>query len=428
MKLVDYFLHKLRLLQKTRLWLILLLSFVVRIGFVLILNPDGFYLGDTRHFDSAARLLLAGEGFGEKYSRSPLYPVFIAAIYWLFGHSFLAVRVVEALLSVLLVRLIYLIARKAFNDNIAVLAAMLAAFFPHFIILTGLLYSTNLFTMFLASSLFFMLKSENDKTHRSLVLSSLCAGLATLTIPCMFFILPLWLLWLVLSRRRSLKFNLVKMSLFSLIIIALLTPWTIRNYHKYGRLTLVRPLTHTSFPNLANLDAQRERIKNGFAETTDYLKKYPRGSEADKISRILGNYVKHPIHAGQYMLGELKHFWALYPDRLDTPSFAYQAKVSAEDTRYVSVPNGLWKMVPIVSIFIMAPVFLFAVIGVVTSYPWDREKILLLLTIIGMSCGYSLVYAEVRYRIPIEPYVLMFTAAGLVRCCGLSQYAKKTES
>jgi 4-amino-4-deoxy-L-arabinose transferase-like glycosyltransferase len=393
---------------------VLLFSFLVRLVFVLILKPDGFYFSDTRHYDNAALHLLSGDGFGEKYNRSPVYPVYMALIYAVFGHSFVAVRFVESLLGVFLVWLIYHIARKAFDDKVALLSALIASLFPHFILLTGILYSTNLFTVFLACSAYFMIKSEERDFMRYIILSGMCAGLATLTIPAMFFILPFWLLWLMVRTQRTAQFNFVKTIAFSAIIIATLAPWTIRNYQKYDRLTLVRPVPHTAFPNLDDLDAQKKRIDSGFADTSDYLKAHPNGSENDKIGNIIGNYFKHPVQSAKYMLSELGHFWALYPDRLDTPSQDYQKKIQAKDQRLVSLKGTLWDIAVIASISIMLPVFLFALFGLISSRPVERPKLLLVLTILAMSMGYSLIYAEVRYRIPIEPYVIIFMAAGII--------------
>ena len=179
---------------------ILILTFIVRLIFVAILKPDGFYFSDTRHYDTAALHLLAGDGFGEKYNRSPVYPVYMALTYAVFGHSFVAMRFVETLLGVFLVWLIYHIARKAFNEKIAMISALLAALFPHFIILAGLLYPTNLFTVLLASSVYFMIKSEETDARRYLILSAISSGLATLTIPSMLFVLPFWLLLLKIGR------------------------------------------------------------------------------------------------------------------------------------------------------------------------------------------------------------------------------------
>ena len=406
---------------KRALLLILLLSFVIRLVFILMLKPDGFYFSDTRHYDNAALSLLSGDGFGEKYNRSPVYPIFMALIYAVFGHSFVAVRFIETLFGVMLVWLIYHVARKAFDGRVALMSASLAAFFPHFIILTGLLYSTNLFTIFLASSIYFLIKSEEKDRPHYILLSGASAGLATLTIPAMFFILPFWLLWLMVRTERSARFNFIKTIIFSTVILVVLTPWTIHNFIKYDRLTLVRPVPHTAFPTLDDLDAQRTKIANGFEDTSEYLKKNPNGTDDDKIGHILGNYVKHPAQSVTYMLSEIGHFWALYPDRLDTPSPEYQQKILAQDHRMVRIKKVLWNAAVIASIVVMSPVFFFSLIGLFTSRPMNRKKILLLICAVGMTIGYSLIYAEVRYRIPIEPYVLMFMAAGLGRIYALLQ-------
>ena len=68
------------------------------------------------HYDKAAKALIAGRGFGEgyefsqffrkEYALTPLYPIFLAAIYLVFGPSFLAVRIIESILGALLSLLI----------------------------------------------------------------------------------------------------------------------------------------------------------------------------------------------------------------------------------------------------------------------------------------------------------------------------------
>ncbi|MBN1464529.1 glycosyltransferase family 39 protein, partial [candidate division KSB1 bacterium] len=414
--------------HKKTLLLILLLSFALRLTFIVMLKPNGFYFSDTRHYDSAALSLLSGDGFGDKYNRSPVYPVFMALIYAVFGHSFVAVRFAETVLGVLLVWLIYQIARKAFDDRVALLSASLAAFFPHFVILTGLLYSTNLFTFWLACSIYFLIKSEESAAQKYLLLSGMSAGLATLTIPAMFFILPFWLLWLMLRTQRSARFNFGKTLIFSAVVLAVLTPWTVRNFQKYDRLTLVRPVPHTAFPTLDDLEAQRKKIANGFEDTTEYLKVNPNGTDDDKMGRIIGKYIKHPVQALTYMLSEMGHFWALYPDRLDTPSQEYQKKILAQDHRMVRIKGMLWDAAVVGSIIVMAPVFIFSLIGLFTACPLNRKKMLLLISIAAVAFGYSLVYAEVRYRIPIEPYVLMFMAVGLERIYALLPVRREKEN
>ena len=78
----------------------------------------------------------------------------------------------------------------------------------------------------------------------------------------------------------------------------------------------------------------------------------------------------------------------------------------------MSTSSTLWRTAKILSISFMAPIFVFAAIGLIASFPLNSRSVLLLGSIVCFSFGYSLIYAEVRYRIPIEPLVLMFTAHG----------------
>ena len=388
-------------------------ALILRLLFIAVLRPNSFYFSDARHYDKAAVSLLSGDGLGEKYNRSPLYPVLMAGVYGVFGHSFTAMRIFEAALGVLLCLLIFQIARRLFTFNVALTAAALAAVHPHFLIIVGILYPTQVFTVLTAAAVLLLLYYEEKKQRRFLLLSALASALAALTIPAMFFILPFTLLWMMFRPASSVWARVADVVIFLLVFSAVLTPWTIHNYQKYGRLTLVRPVPHTVFPNLADSEAQQKRIESGFKDTTDYLKANPTGTDADRLDRIIGNYFKHPMQSIRYLVGELGHFWALYPDRLDTSSASYQRQVQNKDARMATTRSSLWTLAKYLSIVVMAPLFFFALVGLAASLPWRRAAYLLLGAVFGLSIGYSQIYAEVRYRIPIEPYVLIFTAFGI---------------
>jgi len=398
--------------QQRLLLLVLLLALVARLGLIALLNPQGFYFSDARHYDQAATSILAGEGWGDQYNRAPFYPLVMAAVYAVFGHSFTAVRVIEACAALLLCLIIFQIARRIVAPKTALAAAALAAIYPHFLLVSVILYPTHLFTVLLMGSIYgLILYSENMKWI-FLFMSSLCAALAALTIPAFFFILPFLLLW-VLFEPQGWRRKVGGFVLYVLVFTAVLTPWTVHNYQKYGRLTLSQPVPHTVFPDLNNLEGQKQQIENGFTDTTEYFKQHPSGTEQDRLDRIISQYLHHPLQSIKYMVSELGHFWALYPDRLDTQSSTYQKSIQKEDQRMMTTSSTLWRTAKIISILFMAPIFLFALMGFIASFPLNSKSVLLLGSIVCFSFGYSLIYAEVRYRIPIEPFVLIFTAHGI---------------
>jgi hypothetical protein len=251
------------------------------------------------------------------------------------------------------------------------------------------------------------------------VFAGIFAGLAALTVPSIFFVLPFWVLWFFLFDSGHLRENTLRTLAFLLPFVVALVPWTIRNYQLYGRLTLVQPLPHTVLPNLESEQAQQKEVDSGFHSTVEYRQQHPLGTSKDTILNTMIHYAANPLGTARHVLSELRHFWALYPDRLDTRDPAYRDTIHQDDNRMFAGGDSLWLVVKTASILIMLPVFVLALVGLVRAKPFSPYTSLLFLTIFGMSVGYSLIYAEVRYRIPVEPFVLIFTAVGLQSVFGL---------
>lgn len=66
-------------------------AFILRGAFVLVLK-DGFYFPDAIDYSRAAASLLADGEFSETSHRPPVYPLFLAGIYTLFGQTIMAIR------------------------------------------------------------------------------------------------------------------------------------------------------------------------------------------------------------------------------------------------------------------------------------------------------------------------------------------------
>ena len=88
--------------------------------------------------------------------------------------------------------------------------------------------------------------------------------------------------------------------------------------------------------------------------------------------------------------------------------------IHADDNRMVMGKDVMWRYVKNhqyfdFGTFVFAgdyrPVFIRICFSPFTS--------LMLLTILGLSTGYSMIYSEVRYRIPVEPYIIILAAVGI---------------
>jgi len=223
-------------------------ALVVRVAFVFTLE-DRYYYFDTVHYDKAAKAIIAGEGFGEGYEFSqffqkeyalpPLYPMFLAAVYFIFGPSFLAVRLVEALLGAWLCVLIYKIALRLFHQTTALFAGYFSAVFPHLVFLTGLLYVENIFTLLLALGIWYCLRWQEERKLSLIVTASLMFGLACLGRPVVFAFYPFLALWTMFVCKGEMKQKFIATATIVLVTILALTPWTVRNYLIFGKITPV---------------------------------------------------------------------------------------------------------------------------------------------------------------------------------------------
>lgn len=176
--------------------------------------------------------------------RAPLYPSFLAIIYFFNGINdgrFFAARLAQTVIGALLAPLTFSVARQLLpkDDRAPQIAAWIIAVYPMLLIFPIALATENLFFLLVLVSVFLLLKlSEHSKiSNSSLIiiyslLSGLALGLAALT---RSVILPfaglaiLWI-WFSLKQRRG--------ALLAALALALtITPWVIRNSLLTGKLT-----------------------------------------------------------------------------------------------------------------------------------------------------------------------------------------------
>ncbi|MGB7874498.1 MAG: hypothetical protein WBL25_08950, partial [Anaerolineales bacterium] len=255
-------------------WRIFFVALILRLIPVLLTHSLGIGLDDMFQYDMLARSLASGNGFRwyahedlkllEQYVdfdlstvdydtdrgvptsfRAPLYPAFLALIYFLTGAGagrFFAARLVQAGLSALLAPLTYLVSRRLFSDNkpASVIAAWIVACYPLLIIYPIGLATENLFFLLVLNSFYFLLKIPKsqipnpDSRVSSLysLLSGFSLALAALT---RSVILPfaglavLWT-WFILKQKRG-------AILMAFTMLLMIVPWVTRNSLLHHKLT-----------------------------------------------------------------------------------------------------------------------------------------------------------------------------------------------
>lgn len=208
---------------------------------------------DAYAYDQIALNLLSGNGFKEHANLSydfdpgmlragPGYEFFLAGIYWVFGHHYEVVWVIQALLHVLTTWLVYKCARLIFSEQsetIGLISAGFIGFHPDLIEISAMLMTETLYLFLTVLVLFVFLRSfASVKNYGLALFLGTLTGLAILTRPpLLLFVLVFIFLYVHKKAWKSLAF-------FIIGLVGALAPWAIRNYiiyHQFILTTLIGP-------------------------------------------------------------------------------------------------------------------------------------------------------------------------------------------
>jgi 4-amino-4-deoxy-L-arabinose transferase-like glycosyltransferase len=158
--------------------------------------------------------------------------VFWAVLYRIFGHRYDAVRIAQCVLGTLTILLIYAIGCHCFDCAVALLATAIYVLWPTALIYCTELGSEPLYTFLFCWFIFAALKFGEHPKWLNAIAAGLLLGLAMLTRSNGVLMVMLVIPWAFWEFRRTPRF-LVRGLAVSLIAIAALVPWTVRNYRVF---------------------------------------------------------------------------------------------------------------------------------------------------------------------------------------------------
>ncbi len=339
--------------------------------------------GDESDYHAFAVSLEEGRGYRSEeqtYTRPPLYPMFVASVYRLFGRGNLkAVYVIQALLGALVCNLVYEMARRPFGSAVALLASVLMLVnFPS-IATSTLLLTECLFTLCFLGAFFSLQKG----TQTDIVFSGFFFGIATL-IKGMTFLLPFvaagYLIFL--HGRKGFKKGMVLLGIFLLCLL----PLAIRNFY-----------VHRTFVPVST--------QGGYAFYSAY---HP------VDGKVFGVNVKDERTAFARQLGS------------ETEMSAYLFQKTIEDIR--ESPASLIRLELLKFLYFWAPfdweilgdgryhilygfIFPFFLLGLFLA---KGKRLFFLVPILYFQGMALLFYGSPRFRLPIEPFIVILGAFGLL--------------
>jgi 4-amino-4-deoxy-L-arabinose transferase-like glycosyltransferase len=416
------------------------LAFIVRLGFVLALEHR-LYWPDEIAFDKIALDLLNGEGYQSRpFRANPVLPFFLAVVYKVFGHSYIAPRIIQSFIGALTACIIFALSAKMFNKRVAFLAGLGVAVYPPVIYISGVFYVSCLETFLVAFSIYLLYTGSQHENYQSFIflpMAGIAIGIAALCRPVSLALLPFAVLFVVLSYRGSALRRVAYVMALMLVTFLTVLPWTLRNHSQYGRFLMVSTggglFLWKGNNELARGDTADRYLEPGVGDVwmsrltqlepgrrSILIRKYDivqRDVEGlDEIDRdrylqtlALAFIAQHPA---QFLGLFVRKIWTLYT------AFT---EVRPENEELVN------KKTRTVFSFIFYPLLLLGLFGTLATLNEWRKYLVLYVPIVSLTFAYALLAAASRFRIPLEPFIIVFASHGVLILWGRFRHFEKAK-
>jgi 4-amino-4-deoxy-L-arabinose transferase-like glycosyltransferase len=368
--------------DRTVLLAILGVAAVLRVVVAVMLPDQSALLVDAESYRDLARGLIENGVISGDFFQMPLYPAMIALSG--FGWGQLAIDIV---LSVVAVWLVFAIAIELFADRVAaLLAAAAAACYPPLIFFAVVGLSETLFIAALLAAFLYWYRGQ-------FAVAAVFAVLAILTRPIFDVLAPVMIIVFALAvHRLSVLQTLKHLAVYAAIYCVMLLPWWFNNYRVFGSFVRLTPNLgwvlyagnnplNTSGGGNMGVDYDL----SAFAKISDPLARDRalRDAALDYISRDPVKFVK--------MAGlKFVRMWRLWPANEGYASFR----------------------VILVSVLSFVPTLILAGFGLFAA----RARLLrlspVLLFALGLTAINMVLVGTIRYRLPIEPFLLILAGMG----------------
>jgi tetratricopeptide (TPR) repeat protein len=394
------------------------LALLIRLVYLYELKDSPFFsvlIGDSLQFDTLARQISAGKWTGDAVFYQPqFYPYFLSAIYNVFGHDWIAARVLQSALGAASCMLLAVAGERFFDRASGLAAGSMLALYPPAIFFDGLIHKSSPDLFIMAVMLVALAACRDELPGRWLLAAGVALGALMWNRENARLLYPVVAVWLFSRSGVPLKRRGLSVALFTIGIAVVLVPVAIRNVRATGDFLLTTSQFGPNFyignhrgasggyeplvPGRGNALFEREdaiRIAEAATgrrlsvnEVSDYWR-----------DRTLAEIRKAP---GSWLRLMLRKVWLTFAsgEPIDTESLAAYSSSSL-------VLRALrW--------FDFGIVLALALVGAWVSRKEWRRLVVLYAMFAVMAASVALFFVFARYRFPLVPLAMLFTGAGLM--------------
>lgn len=402
--------------KDARLGWLLAIAIVVRLAFLYAFT-DVPLLGDEVEYHEIATNVVEGRGFameGRLTSwRPPLYPFFLAALYFVTGTTDPIVpRVVQGLLSLAVVIVVYGLGRKLFSGTVGVGAAAIAALYPSFLFFNNHLLTEVLFTFLVTLTAYCFATYLKTRRLGAVLASGLCLALAALTREVVLpMVAPMAILVAYVTYPRLSRMALHTVGL-GVAVAIVITPWVIRNTVLQGTFTTIATNGGPTFlsGNNEHTPAERPWQQHGFPAELRWRQLVPRGELTEGERQRLA-YQKglefaraHPELTLWRAVIKSANVWGLERDVVGTfLSGGYGEAARAGVLPAAAAIFGMYAFTLLAGLTGLS----FALARSATTRPFHLFVVVL---VVAMTLAHALAFGHPRYHLPLMPIVAVYAA------------------
>lgn len=221
---------------------VLLLAVLVRVGFILFYPPRTY--PDTTTYVQAGKQFTSGNYENYTGRRTPVYPLFLAAV----GNDFHLAMTFQMVMGVGIVFLLYLMfSLISGSANLGLLAGLSYALNPSQLLSESTIGNETLCTLLLTMTIYYAFKITDNAVGvrwRELFLLGFFSGLCILTRPQYQILVVLVPLYLALIYRNKFKWAFLKPAVFLIPVLSLMLGWMSFQNARINQFVMTPDLGH----------------------------------------------------------------------------------------------------------------------------------------------------------------------------------------
>jgi 4-amino-4-deoxy-L-arabinose transferase-like glycosyltransferase len=364
---------------------------------------------DEKYYFTLAEAIASGTYIDGYIIRPPLYPLFLGALFKMFGATFTATLIVQGLIRGALVAQICYMGWRYFSFVTGAVAGLLLAAYPLLIWINTRLLNEALYLPLFVLSLYMIERAVQSEKHTHALWAGVFSGLAALVRVTSFFFTFVVAIWYVVRKADSGRFSRRSLGWAGLMILALLvtiSPWTVRN-----------AVVHRALIPLGNESAFNLYFTVGgvsVREATDQWNSW--GTQPERQQEALRRwweYVK--AHPGHHAARLVKHLPRVFdPQELGFATGLAMHYKGVACRKNLTLDKLVNVMIP--ATFLVVMVGGMVGIFVVRENPARRQ--LFLLTVVYFIVAHTATVMKARYFLPITCLLSIYAARLIITGIG----------